>query len=128
MRYEIENFSRSEFLCPCCGKGETAALLALWCDLLRKSWGDPVIVNSGWRCERHNKEVGGAAGSRHKIGCAADIRTTDAQGRRWLEFVALAEGLCRVPGFEFRVYKTFVHMAVPREESVRPWNGGVIII
>jgi hypothetical protein len=42
--------------------------------------------------------------------------------------VALAEGLCRLPGFEFRAYRTFIHIAVPREEANRPWNGGVIII
>ncbi|GHS96110.1 hypothetical protein AGMMS50276_13970 [Synergistales bacterium] len=128
MNYKIEYFSSSEFLCPCCKKGSPAALLVLWCDLLRRSWGDPIIVNSGWRCEPHNKEVGGSQTSRHKIGCAADCRITDAQGQRWLEFVAMAEGLCSVPGFEFRVYKTFVHIAVPREESARQWNGGIISI
>lgn len=33
----------------------------------------PVIINSAYRSPEHNKKVGGAAKSRHMIGCAADI-------------------------------------------------------
>ncbi len=36
--------------------------------------GQPVIVNDAYRCPQHNSEVGGAKGSQHMLGEAADIR------------------------------------------------------
>lgn len=67
-----ENFSRSEFMCPCgCGLADphpmlVAGLQAL-CDLAQNTRElRPVFrVTSGCRCHRHNHEVGGAATSRH---------------------------------------------------------------
>jgi hypothetical protein len=38
---------------------------------------DPIIINSGYRSEAVNKAVGGAKGSNHLTGCAADIRVAD---------------------------------------------------
>lgn len=66
------------------------ALIANVLDPLREAWGKPIIVNSGFRCERLNKAVGGAAGSQHKTGEAADIEavTRDpADNRRLFELV-----------------------------------------
>lgn len=48
-------------------------LVAQVLDPLRSSWGKPIVVNSGYRCEGLNKAVGGAAGSQHRKGLAADI-------------------------------------------------------
>lgn len=42
-------------------------------DPLREAWGGPIHVNSGYRCRALNKAVGGAAGSQHMRGEAADI-------------------------------------------------------
>lgn len=42
-------------------------------DPLREAWGGPIHVNSGYRCRSLNKAVGGAAGSQHMRGEAADI-------------------------------------------------------
>lgn len=42
-------------------------------DPLREAWGGPIHVNSGYRCRAMNKAVGGAAGSQHMRGEAADI-------------------------------------------------------
>lgn len=42
-------------------------------DPLREAWGGPLHVNSGYRCRALNKAVGGAAGSQHMRGEAADI-------------------------------------------------------
>lgn len=44
-------------------------------DPLRLNWGFPIVVTSGYRCERLNKAVGGAKYSQHISGQAADIRT-----------------------------------------------------
>lgn len=43
-------------------------------DPLREDWGSAVIVNSGFRCEKLNKLVGGSPTSAHKLGYAADIK------------------------------------------------------
>ena len=73
MRYEVGYFTPEEFLCPCCGEGRASRLLVLWLDLLRRGWGGPLRVNSGYRCAAHNREVGGVPRSRHLVGCAADV-------------------------------------------------------
>lgn len=44
-------------------------------DPIRQMWGKPIIVNSGFRCVKLNKAVGGAKNSEHMSGCAADITT-----------------------------------------------------
>lgn len=46
-------------------------------DPLRRLTKKPIIITSGYRCERLNKLVGGVPNSWHKIGCAADIRVED---------------------------------------------------
>ena len=37
----------------------------------------PIIINSGFRCEAVNRQVGGVRNSQHLIGQAADIRPKD---------------------------------------------------
>lgn len=44
-------------------------------DPLREKWGAPIIVTSGYRCPALNRAVGGASGSQHTKGEAADIRS-----------------------------------------------------
>lgn len=42
-------------------------------DKVRERWGHPLRVNSGYRCSRLNKMVGGVPNSQHVLGEAADI-------------------------------------------------------
>ena len=42
-------------------------------DPIRKAWGEPIVVSSGYRCKQLNALVGGAKYSHHILGCAADI-------------------------------------------------------
>ena len=54
----------------------SAALDALmWnaLDPIRRMWGKPIIVNSGYRCPKLNAAIGGSATSQHMKGEAADI-------------------------------------------------------
>lgn len=39
----------------------------------RDSLGEPITVTSGYRCDRLNKAIGGAASSQHRFGQAADL-------------------------------------------------------
>ena len=60
---------------------ENLRRLCGWLEMLRDEWNrrygegdDPIVINSGYRSEAVNKAVGGAKGSNHLTGCAADIR------------------------------------------------------
>lgn len=58
----------------------SAALDALmWnvLDPIRRMWGKPIIVNSGYRCPKLNAAIGGSATSQHMKGEAADITAGD---------------------------------------------------
>ena len=46
-------------------------------DPIRRRYGAPIIVTSGYRCPALNTAVGGAANSHHIVGCAADIVGTE---------------------------------------------------
>lgn len=56
-------------------RGNLTALGENILDPLREAWGAPIVVTSGYRCEKLNKAVGGAKKSQHLYGQAADIRT-----------------------------------------------------
>lgn len=47
-------------------------------DPAREWLGEPIYVNSGYRCGRLNKAVGGVDNSQHEEGRAADITTKDS--------------------------------------------------
>lgn len=42
---------------------------------LRVHFGRPIIITSGYRCQKLNKAVGGSSTSQHAIGQAVDIRS-----------------------------------------------------
>ena len=76
--YVSPHFRYSEFSCNHCGKyGELISMeLIDVLETLRTDLGNnSVMINSGVRCETHNRNVGGASNSRHldKHADAADI-------------------------------------------------------
>ena len=70
-----KNFDYSEFECPCCHKNQTTIDLIKKLQVARDHAGIPFKINSGYRCARHNKAVGGVIDSAHLKGMAADIAT-----------------------------------------------------
>ena len=59
-----------------CTKEQAANMMALVnnvLDPLREAYGKPIRVNSGFRCEKLNKKVGGSKTSDHLHGMAAGI-------------------------------------------------------
>ena len=73
----IKYFKKEEFTCKCgCGLNNINLKLVQILDEIRERLGCPVIVTSGTRCSRHNKEVQGVADSRHVRGKASDIVAT----------------------------------------------------
>ena len=78
----MKNFKKSEFECKCCRElpadawMNTDALVANLLDPVRDRFGKPIKVNSGYRCEKHNRKVGGSPRSQHLCqngSAAADI-------------------------------------------------------
>ena len=57
-------------------------------DPLREKYGSPIKVNSGYRCEKLNKAVGGSSTSQHRYGLAADITTGSKLGNKKLFILA----------------------------------------
>ena len=51
------------------------ALVDYILDPLREEYGNPIMVNSGYRCNELNKAVKGSKNSAHLYGLAADITT-----------------------------------------------------
>lgn len=69
------------------------ALVVNTLDPLRRLWGKPLKVNSGYRCAALNKAVGGASNSSHLYGMAADITTGSVDGNRKLWYALLASNI-----------------------------------
>jgi len=71
------HFNSKEFECPCnhCDGANQYISEQLIMDLekTRQDYGDPIHVESGYRCPQHNAEVGGKENSSHLAGLAADI-------------------------------------------------------
>ena len=76
-------FKDGEFRCRCCGglppdaRENIRALVEEVLDPAREILGGPVTVNSGYRCAKHNREVGGVSASQHLRGEAADVCCAD---------------------------------------------------
>lgn len=66
------------------------ALVDTVLDPLRRAWGKPILVNSGYRCPALNKAVGGKVSSQHLRGEAADITTGSPQSNKQLYDLAIS--------------------------------------
>ena len=89
-----KNFKRREFACRCCGEVKIAPELVANLQVLRDEAGVPLAINSGYRCEKHNKAVGGSPNSQHVQGTAVDIRPLGGMSLK--DLCQLAE---KIPGF-----------------------------
>jgi len=67
------NFNLQEFACKHCGVVKLDAGLVKKLQELRDSIGKPITITSGYRCEFHNRNVGGVENSQHLLGKAADL-------------------------------------------------------
>ena len=114
-----KHFSRSEFACKDgCGRDTIDAETLRVLEALRQHFGVPVKINSGYRCANRNKAVGGAAGSQHLYGRAADV-TVEGVGPD-----SVAQHLqTTYPGkYGIGAYRTFTHIDTRSGLPVR-WSG-----
>lgn len=80
---------------------------------VRDNFGKPVVINSAYRTESHNKKVGGSANSQHKYGMAADIRINGVSPKTIATYI---NKLMPDRG-GIGVYSSFVHIDVRAKKS-----------
>ena len=114
----VSHFARGEMRCPCCGRGAVALALVLALEDLRSLYGRPVRITSGWRCQTHNREVGGHPQSRHLIGCAVDVAPLDRDRERWEALRLAVVAVARRYGSDWSTYsdpvRRVIHFQCPR--------------
>ena len=118
-----ENFKSTEFDCHgsgCCTTTSIDETLVKYLQQIRNHFGKAVNISSGYRCTTHNKNVGGATGSRHARGQAADIYIN---GVAPAEIAKYAEsiGVLGIGLYETKVDGYFVHIDTRSTKSF--WYG-----
>jgi uncharacterized protein YcbK (DUF882 family) len=87
-------------------------------DDVRAKFGKPIVINSGYRTEKHNKKVGGkpktktSKGSSHMYGLAVDIKCDNSSDRYHLIFLLQETGFQRIG-----VGNTFIHVDIDFDKS-----------
>jgi len=101
------NFKVREFICPCCQEEGITDELVIHLQLVHDIL--PIhrimIITSGFRCEKHNKEIGGVENSAHLKGIAADVRYDDSSHKFMLIEAFLKVGFKRIG-----IYDSFIHV------------------
>ena len=110
----MKHFTEKEFRCKCCGQkgspqaaANIRALVDVVLDPAREKLGKPIVVNSGYRCPKHNLAVGGVTNSQHMAGEAADICCED---NKLLKQIIVENGKYD----QLIEYPTFLHVSWKR--------------
>ncbi len=107
----IKHFRAEEFVCKHCGKVIIEGQLIEILEKLREYLKEPVIITSAYRCEGHNRAIGGVSNSAHVKGYAVDIKVLSSQTRyRVIEYL-LKEGINRIG-----IAKDFIHFDLDPEK------------
>ena len=113
MAKDTKNFKVSEFTCHCgCGYNVIDQRVINMAQAIRDTLGVPVHVNSGCRCKKHNKAVGGTDGSFHKKGKAADL-SCSLGAVKMFEAVKDLKDKGKLPDLEYCILyrgKNFIHI------------------
>jgi uncharacterized protein YcbK (DUF882 family) len=91
-----KNFDKEEFECPCCKANKIDINFVNKLQQARNYAEIPFHINSGYRCKKHNKEVGGVVDSAHLSGFAADIETDSSQRRLIIVSALIKAGFSRI--------------------------------
>ncbi len=69
----LANFQKNDFACKCCKVNKTVKKIIYNIQAVRHHLNVPVIPTCGYRCKKHNAEVGGYKYSKHMEGKAIDF-------------------------------------------------------
>ncbi len=116
-----KHFASIELACHHCGRNECTQALVDALEQFRAAAGLSVHVNDAYRCEFHNKAVGGVDKSQHELGTAADISVVGLSGAD-LEKIARQCPLIKGIGRDDR--NDYLHIDVRDSDRVVQWCYG----
>ena len=87
-------------------------------ELFRALVGQPVLIDSAYRCEKHNAEAGGAGKSEHVQGLAADIRV---KGMTAAELEATALRIPAIRGIGRADLQLYLHIDIRTARTLAAW-------
>ena len=112
----VEFFQEKEFTCKCCNKNKTDIMFLMNLVRARRMAQTPFKINSGYRCENHNKTIGGSPTSSHLKGCAADIACTNDEQRQKILSALICSGFKRIG-----IAQDFIHVDSDTDKPARIW-------
>ena len=118
-----KNFQYKEFDCHgkgCCSTTIIDEKLVKYVQRIRDHFGKPVTITSPYRCEVHNKRVGGATKSYHMQGKAADIVVQGVSSREVAKY-AESIGILGIGLYETSADGYFTHIDTRTTKSF--WYG-----
>jgi len=108
----MKHFTLTEFDCPCCHKNDMDCFFLVRLDSARDYSGCAYHINSGYRCGKHNKSVGGKSGSAHMTGKAADIGAKGSRRR-----FKIIEGLLFAGFNRIGIGRDFIHVDIDESKE-----------
>lgn len=117
------NVKVSELACKgngCCSTVLIDDLLVTYIQQIRDHFKKPITITSGYRCPTHNARVGGASGSRHAKGQAADIVVQGVAPKKVAQY-AESIGIKGIGLYETSKDGHFVHIDTRTTKSF--WYG-----
>lgn len=110
---KVKYFKREEFACKHCGACEMDHEFMMMLDAARDEAGVPFSINSGYRCDTYDAELGGKGN--HNQGKAADIAVISSRNRFKILAALLDTGFDRIG-----LGKTFIHVDNLDEAADKP--------
>jgi uncharacterized protein YcbK (DUF882 family) len=103
-----------DFKCPCCGQDLTDPRLESRVRQIEEEVGEELTVTSGYRCKKHNEEVGGSPTSSHMKGLAVDLACGNSRLRYRVVGAAIRLGVTRIG-----IGKNYIHLDIDRQKAPR---------
>jgi zinc D-Ala-D-Ala carboxypeptidase len=123
MTTQWPHFLEKELRCKCgCGKSKMDVQFMSALELLRTTYGKPMIVTSGYRCPAHNGSVSSTGDNGpHTQGKAVDIKIHGKEAHRLLT-IALQQGFKGVGLKQVGDYPDrFIHLDMCDYVDLRPY-------